>query len=157
MANETLIGTEFFLAAPGKGGFFLTSFPFILRFVCRASRTLATSWSLRSASGNGSGIRRMIHLSVRDTHLNQPLRTGSWQPQSFVTTLVRSRTLEPTQSNISQTSHKCLMTPSSSLLHTGLAFSCFEFICNFCRCLGFLTCIFHAVPEIHISTRTHTT
>ena len=26
MANETLIGTEFFLAAPGKGGFFLGDF-----------------------------------------------------------------------------------------------------------------------------------
>ena len=56
----------------------------------------------------------------RNTHLNQRLKTGSWQPQSFVTTSVRSKTLGPTPSYISQTSHKCSMTPSSSLLHTGL-------------------------------------
>ena len=65
-------------------------------------------------------ISSVFTFLCRSTHLNRRLKTGSWQPQSFVTTSVRSKTLGPTPSYISQTSHKCLMTPSSSLLHTGL-------------------------------------
>ena len=65
----------------------------------------------------------------RSTHLNRRLKTGSWRPQSFVTTSVRSRTLDPTPSYISQTSHKCLMTPSSSLPHTGLL-DIRDFVCQ---------------------------
>merc|ERR1711971_627175 len=79
-------------------------------------------------------------LCFRDTLQNQRLRTGNWRPKSFVTTWVRLKTLELTQYNISQTSRRCLMTPSSSSLHT-----------------GFLIFIFHAVLEIRISTRIHTT
>ena len=91
----------------------------------------------------------------RDTRRNPPLRTGSWRPQSFVTTSGRLRTLEPTPYNISQTSRKCLTTLSSSLLHTGLVVSCIQ-LWYILLLLGFLTYIFRSVLEILISTRTHT-